>query len=693
MNDRKPKTLSIDVETYSAADLPDVGVYRYAEDKTFGILLIAYSVNDGPVHVIDCLGNMGDDGPDGELLNELCDLLVDPTVEKYAYNAQFERVTLGQFLALPMDPAHWHCTMVHALTLGLPGSLAAVGQALGLPEVQLKAKTGKALIDYFCKPCKPTKANGGRVRNLPQHDPDKWRLFIEYNRQDVVTEMAIRKRLEELGKVPEHEHDLWVLDQQINDRGIRIDRVMVNNIIDYDEAHTAELLEEAKLLSGLSNPNSLPQLKAWLAKYGISAGSLTKDSLEDLLQTDLPDAVRRVLEIRQATGKTSTAKYSKMAGAVCRDGRLRGTLQFYGASRSGRWSGKLVQVHNLARNAMPDLDLARELVCEDDFDTLETLYGEPSFVFSELVRTALIPSKDHLFVVSDFSAIEARVVAWVAGEQWVLDAFRAGKDIYCETASMMYHVPVVKHGENGHLRQKGKIAVLACGYQGGVGAMRQMDKDGTIPEEELQSVVDQWRKANPMIVKLWKDVEKAAITAIEERRSVRRGIRVPADNLEAREAMAGGPVRPYSVREGVALVFTYKDGNLYITLPSGRSLCYFGARLKEGKYGPQIVYKGVNQTTKKWEDTETYGGKLVENIVQGIARDCLAEAMLRVDALGYDIVMHVHDEMIVDVATTSTEGAEVALQEINKQMGAPIDWAPGLPLKGDGYVCEFYRKD
>ena len=689
----KPKTLSIDLETYSAADLPDVGVYRYAEDKTFGILLIAYSVNDGPVQVIDCLGNAGDDDEDSTLLNELCNLLTDPTVEKYAFNANFERVTLGQFLALPMDPAHWHCTMVHALTLGLPGSLAAVGQALGLPEDEQKAKTGKALIDYFCKPCKPTKANGGRVRNLPQHDPDKWRLFIEYNRQDVVTEMAIRKRLEELGKVPEHEHVLWALDLQINDRGIRIDRVMVNNVIDYDEVHTAELLEEAKMLSGLSNPNSLPQLKAWLSKYGISAGSLTKDSLEDLLQTDLPDAVRRVLEIRQATGKTSTAKYSKMAGAVCRDGRLRGTLQFYGASRSGRWSGKLVQVHNLARNAMPDLDLARELVCEDDFDTLETLYGEPSFVFSELVRTALIPSKDHLFVVSDFSAIEARVVAWVAGEQWVLDAFRAGKDIYCETASMMYHVPVKKHGENGELRQKGKIAVLACGYQGGVGAMRQMDKGGTIPEEELQSVVDQWRKANPMIVKLWKDVEKAAITAIEEHRSVRRGIRVPADNLEAREAMAGGPVRPYSVREGVALVFNYKDGNLYITLPSGRSLCYFGARLKDGKYGPQIIYKGVNQTTKKWEDTETYGGKLVENIVQGIARDCLAEAMLRVDALGYDIVMHVHDEMIVDVATTSTGGADVALQEINEAMGAPIDWAPGLPLKGDGYVCDFYRKD
>lgn len=681
----KHRTMSIDIESYSAADLQEVGVHKYVEDPTFEVLLIAYSVDDGPVTVIDEAA-----GDDLDAHSEFFDLLTDPGVIKYAYNAAFERTCLAKWAGEPMPPEQWHCTMVHALMLGLPGSLAAVGQALGLPEDEQKAKTGKALIDYFCKPCKPTKANGGRARNLPQHDPDKWKLFIEYNRQDVVTETAIRKRLDELGTVPEYEHILWCLDQQINDRGIRVDLPMVHKIIAHDEAHTAELMDEAKMLSGLSNPNSLPQLKGWLKKYGIAVDSLTKDSLEELLQTDLPDAVRRVLEIRQATGKTSTAKYSKMAAMACNDSRIRGTLQFYGSNRAGRWAGRGIQVHNLARNTLPDLDLARELVCAGDFNTLETLFGEPSFVFSELVRTALIPSEGHRFVVSDFSAIEARVVAWVAGEQWVLDAFRAGKDIYCETASMMYHVPVKKHGENGELRQKGKIAVLACGYQGGVGAMKQMDKGGSIPEEELQSVVDQWRKANPMIVKLWKDVEKAAITAIEEHRSVRRGIRVPADNLEAREAMAGGPVRPYSVREGVALVFTYKDGNLYITLPSGRSLCYFGARLKDGKYGPQIIYKGVNQTTKKWEDTETYGGKLVENIVQGIARDCLAEAMLRVDALGYDIVMHVHDEMIVDVPEAD---ADRALEDINQQMSAPIDWAPGLPLKGDGYVCDFYRKD
>ena len=675
--------MHIDIETYSEADLTAVGVYRYASDPSFEVLLLAYSIDDGPVTVIDCT-----EGPvewDGVL-----DMLVDPKVVKYAYNANFERTCLSVMLEEEMPPEQWRCTMVHSLICGLPGSLAAVGVALGLPEDKQKDKQGKALIDYFCKPCKPTKANGGRVRNLPFHDRDKWRLFIDYNRQDVVTEMEIEKQLQTIAKVPEREQRLWELDQRINDFGIRVDVPMVEKIVKYDDQRTEELKDEAKRITGLSNPNSLTQLKGWLADQGVNVETLRKDDLDDLLKQDLPDDVRRVLEIRKATGKTSTAKYAKMLGAVCPDGRLKGILQFYGANRAGRWTGKLVQVHNLAKNYLPDLDTARALACEGDFDTMQLLYGETAFVFSELVRTAFIPSEGHRFVVSDFSAIEARVVAWVAGEQWVLDAFRAGEDIYCKTASMMYHVPVEKHGQNKELRQKGKIAVLVCGYQGGVGAMRQMDKGGTIPDEELQSVVDQWRAANPMIVKLWRDIEKAAITAIEERRVVKRGIRVPADNLEAREAMAGRAVRPYSVREGVGLQFSYKAGNLYIMLPSGRNLCYFGARLKEGKYGQQIVYKGVNQTTKKWEDTETYGGKLTENIVQGIARDCLAEAMLRVAVLGYQVVMHVHDEMIVD---TDDPEPEEALKEINRQMGTPIDWAPGLPLKGDGYICDFYKKD
>lgn len=650
-------TLAIDIESYSAADLSEVGVHRYVEDPTFEVLLIAYSVDGGPVEVYDCFTG------DIEKERYIRDILADPGVIKYAYNAAFERQTLAKWAEEPMPPEQWKCTMVHALMCGLPGSLAAVGMALGLPEDKLKDKQGKALIDYFCKPCKPTKANGGRVRNLPAHDPEKWKLFIEYNRQDVVTETEIRHRLDQIGRVPEHEQELWQLDQQINDHGIRIDVPMVEKIVDFDEIRAGELMEEARQITGLSNPNSLTQLKAWLNKQGVEVDSLNKDSLEELLKEDLPRDVRRVLQIRKASGKTSTAKYAKMLGAVCSDDRLRGILQFYGANRAGRWTGKLVQVHNLAKNYMPDLDLARELTAAGDFDTLQTLYGEPSFVFSELVRTAFIPSDGNKFVVSDFSAIEARVVAWVAGEQWVLDAFRQGKDIYCETASMMYHVPVVKHGENGHLRQRGKVAVLACGYQGGVGAMRAMDTTGTIPDEELQSVVDQWRQANPKIVQLWKKVELAAKSAIEDHRM-------------------------HTIQRNIS--FGYRNGNLYITLPSGRGLCYFGARLKDGQYGDQIVYKGVNQTTKKWEDTETYGGKLVENIVQGVARDCLAEAMLRVAGMGYQIVMHVHDEMIVDMRA---ETAADNLRIVNEIMGMEIPWAPGLPLKGDGYVCDYYRKD
>lgn len=653
-------TLSIDIETYSATDLSECGVYKYVEDPTFEVLLIAYSIDDGPVTVLDEAR-----GADWATHTHrmLFDMLTDPNYIKYAYNANFERTCLAKWADEAMPPEQWRCTMVHALMCGLPASLMQVGLALGLPEDKLKDKQGKALIDYFCKPCKPTKANGGRVRNLPAHDPDKWAMFIDYNRQDVVTEIEIRHRLDKIITVPEREQLLWQLDQKINDYGVRLDVPMVEKIVAYDDQRSAELMQEAAQITGLSNPNSVAQLKVWLNKQGVEVDSLNKDTLAEILAGDLPDNVRRVLEIRQATGKTSTAKYSKMLDAVNKDDRLRGILQFYGANRAGRWTGKLVQVHNLAKNYMTDLDIARALAVDGDFDLMQALYGETSFIFSELVRTAFIPSEGHKFVVSDFSAIEARVVAWVAGEQWVLDAFREGKDIYCETASMMYHVPVEKHGQNAHLRQKGKIAVLACGYQGGVGAMKQMDKGGSIPEEELQSVVDQWREANPKIVKLWRSCELAAKAAIDDHKM-------------------------HVIQQNVS--FSYRNNNLYITLPSGRSLCYFGARLKEGKYGDQIIYKGVNQTTKKWEDTETYGGKLVENIVQGIARDCLAEAMLRVASLGYQIVMHVHDEMIVD--TDDPEPTE-ALKEINKQMGTAIDWAQGLPLKGDGYVCDFYKKD
>lgn len=653
------REMHVDIETYSAADLRETGVYRYAEDDSFEILLIGYSFDDGPVLVHDCT-------KPGCWPRDFLDALTDPDVVKYAYNANFERTCFAAALEEEMPPEQWRDTMIMGLEAGLPGHLADAGAALGLPEEQLKDPRGKALIQYFCKPCRPTRANGGRTRNLPEHDPEKWALFIEYNRQDVVTETAIREKLERIRPVVQSEWDLWHLDQRMNDRGVRLDLPMVGEIVRYDEQRREELMEEAREITGLRNPNSLAQLKAWIERAGLEVPQLRKDDVAALLQDpDLPHDVRRVLEIRQALGKTSTAKYSAMLGAACKDDRLRGILQFYGANRSGRWAGRIVQVHNLAKNFLPDLSLARELAEEGDFDTLETLFGEPAFVFSELIRTAFIPSEGRRFVVSDFSAIEARVIAWIAGEQWTLDAFMAGKDIYCETASMMYKVPVVKHGQNGELRQKGKVAVLACGYQGGVGAMKAMDKGGSIPEEELQSVVDQWREANPHIVKLWRTCELAAKTAILEHRPVR-------------------------VARGL-VTYSYKHGNLCVKLPSGRSLCYWGCRLKPdpAKGRDSIVYVGVNQTTKQWSEAETYGGKLVENIVQAVARDCLAVAMQRVTTMGYEIVMHIHDEMVVDVPVEDRD----ALARINEAMGAPISWAPGLPLKGDGYETPFYRKD
>lgn len=665
--------MSVDVETYSSADLPSCGVYKYVEAPDFETLLIGYSLDGGPLRVHDC--TTGEPWPEDFLR-----ALTDPNVEKRAYNAAFERTCFTRILGEPMPPEQWDCTMVRALTLGLPGSLAAAGAALGLPEDKLKDARGKALISYFSRPCRPTKTNGGRTRNLPAHDPDKWALYIEYNRQDVVTEMAIRERLEAY-PLPASERRLWRLDQRMNDRGVRIDVPMVERIVAHDVLRRDALRDEARRITGLANPNSLQQLKGWLQRRGVDMASVTKDTTEAALAGVLPDDVRRVLEIRQALGKTSVAKYSTMLDAVCKDGRLRGILQFYGANRTGRWAGRLVQTHNLARNTLPDLALARELTAAGRFDELETLFGEPAFVFSELVRTAFTPSEGRRFVVSDFSAIEARVISWIAGEEWRLEAFRTGKDIYCETASAMYHVPVVKHGVNGELRQRGKVAELACGYQGGVGAMRRMDRSGTIPEEELQSVVDQWRAANPRIVRLWKTFEAAARSAIEGKRSA-----------------------VYKIRDGVTITFSSDGGALFIRLPSGRSICYQGARIREtlvtssrapsdysGEMGYKkgIVYMGVNQETKQWGENETYGGKIVENVVQAVARDCLAEAMTRVEAMGYEIVMHVHDEIIVDVPREDTD----ALERINAAMGAPIDWAPGLPLKGDGFECEFYQKD
>ena len=652
------RVMGVDIETYSSVDLLKSGVYRYVEAPDFDILLIGYKFDDeDEVRQIDTTADPR------ETWNEFLDALFDPDIIKTAFNANFERTCLAKWTGSAMPPDEWRCTMIKALTLGLPGSLASVGMALGLPEDKLKDPQGKALIQYFSKPCKPTRSNGQRCRNYPAHDPEKWALYRSYNRQDVVTEQEILKRLS-IYKTTEDEQKLWSLDQDMNDHGVKLDRKLIRNIVDYDTHHREELQDEARQITGLSNPNSPAQLKEWLETEGIRQTSLSKDTIATLLKGDIPAEVRRVLEIRQALGKTSVSKYSTMLEAICDDDRLRGILQFYGANRSGRWAGRLVQTHNLARNTLPDLALARELVRDGDFDTLETLFGEPAFVFSELVRTAFIPSDGCRFVVSDFSAIEARVISWIAGEEWRLQTFRDGGDIYCATASQMYHVPVVKHGINGELRQKGKVAELACGYQGGVGAMKAMDRDGAIPEEELQGIVDAWRAANPTIPKLWRTCELAAKTAIKEHRTVR-------------------------IRHGIA--FSYVNGNLFVKLPGGRKLCYWGTRLRQDDMTGResIVYMGVNQTTKQWQETETYGGKLVENIVQATARDCLAVAMTRVAALGYKIVMHVHDEMIVDVPISDKD----ALATINKCMADPIDWAPGLPLKGDGYETPFYMKD
>lgn len=661
MTEGKRHILSVDIESFSSVDLAAAGVYHYVESDDFEVMLVGYAFGDQDVHVID----LTQDGYPGanETDREFWKALTDPTVEKHAYNASFERQALERYTGKEMPPEQWVCTMVRALTLGLPGSLAAVGEALGLPKDEQKDKQGKALIQYFCKPCKPTRRNGERTRNLPEHDPDKWALFKEYNRQDVVAERAIAKWLDEIEELYEPEWRLWCLDQHMNDRGIRVDVDMVRKIVEYDERRGAELMEEAQELTGLNNPNSVSQLAGWLTAQGVPMSSVTKDTVSAALKQDIPENVRRVLEIRQALGKASVKKYAAMLNAVCEDGRLRGILQFYGANRTGRWAGRLVQVHNLARNSLPDLELARELAAEGDFDTMQTLFGETAFVFSELVRTAFIASEGCRFVVSDFSAIEARVIAWLAGEQWVLDAFEAGKDIYCETASMMYKVPVVKHGENGHLRQKGKISTLACSYQGSIGAMKAMDPSGTIPEEEMTAVVDAWRKANPNIVKLWYDYEKAAKTCIRERRTVKR---------------------PHGIE------FVYHDGCMFIKLPNGRKICYWGMHIEESADGREhLVFMGVNQETKKWGRVETYAGRLVENATQSVARDCLAEAMQRVTAAGYNIVMHVHDEMIVDVPTEDKDAAE----RITELMSIAPEWAEGLPLKGETYETPFYKKD
>ncbi|MCJ7834585.1 DNA polymerase [Cuneatibacter sp. NSJ-177] len=661
------KTLAIDIETYSGKDIRESGVYAYADSPDFEILLIGYQLADGPVRVLDLTEwILADDGPSRweeliELDPDFTAALLSRGVIKTAYNANFERTCLAKYFGVPMPPEEWRCTMVLAATLGLPGNLAGVGAALDLGEDETKASIGKRLIDYFCKPCKPTKTNGGRTRNYPSHDPDKWKLFIEYNRQDVVAETAIREKLSSY-PVPQTEQELWSMDQHINDRGILLDMDFADKIICYDGEYQTRLKAEAREITGLANPNSPAQLRPWLADHGCEIPNLRKETVATALSAEnLNPEVRRMLEIRQLSAKTSVKKYQAMEQAVCGDGRLRGILQFYGANRTGRWAGRIVQVHNLPQNKLPDIDLARDFAAAGDFDTLEMLFPGIPFVFSQLIRTAFVAPSGCQFIVSDFSAIEARVIAWLAGEEWRLEVFRTHGKIYEASASQMFHVPIDQIKKGSKLRQQGKIAELALGYQGHVGAIKSMDKDGSIPEEEIPMLVENWRRANPHIVKFWKNAEAAAKTSIRERRRVR-------------------------LKHG--LEYSYRDGILFMQLPSGRKIAYYNARIEDtGK--ESITYSGVDQKSKKWGRLETYGGKLVENIVQATARDCLAVAMLRVTEAGYRIVMHVHDEIICEVPL-SDQTAERRITEI---MGQSIPWAPDLPLKGDTYCTPYYKKD
>ena len=665
------RRLGVDIETFSSVDLLKSGVYAYSEAPDFEILLIGYKFDEQPQTTVIETAGMTVDEALWYIRTEypaFYNALRDPGILKTAFNANFERTCLGRYFGY-MEPEQWQCTLVRAAMLGLPLSLAGVGDALGLGDDKKKLSTGKALIQYFSKPCKPTKSNGGRTRNLPEHAPEKWQLFIEYNARDVDSEQEILNRLDEYGPMDPHEQELWCWDQRTNDRGVLLDVPYIQKILEYDAERTKERLEESIRLTGLENPNSVAQLKAWLAEQGVEMDGVTKDSVAAALKRDIPLRARRVLELRQALGKTSTKKYQAMMQAVCKDGRARGILQFYGANRTGRWSGRNIQIQNLPQNHLDDIEYCRELVADGDFEAVEMCYGDTAPVFSQLIRTAFIASPGCRFVVCDFSAIEARVLAWLAGEQWVLDAFSAGEDIYCKTASMMYKVPVVKHGENGHLRQKGKVAVLACGYGGGIGAMKAMDSSGAIPEEELQDAVNMWRTANPKIVKLWRLLEIGAKKAITEERPKSRPVKVPAAQ---------------------SIKFYMQGGALFMVLPSGRRLCYWEARVVTMDDGREhITYAGLNQETKQWTRAETWGGKLSENLTQAAARDCLAEALLRVAGMGYQIVMHIHDEMIVDVP----EADKDAYRKISEAMGQSPDWAPGLPLRGDGYETRFYKKD
>ena len=647
------RTLFVDIETYSSVDITKSGAFKYIESDDFEILLIAYAWNDGPVQVLDLTVQAL--AWSEEQLDVIAGLL-DPATVKVAHNSAFERAAFAKWLKQPMPAEEWEDTMILAAYNGLPMSLDAAGAALQLQDQ--KIKEGTALISYFCKPCKPTISNGGRTRNLPGHAPDKWERFCEYCRRDVEVTQAIYTRLASY-PVTDFERQVWALDARINERGVLVDMDLAQAAIAVDEAFKTEHLDELQKLTGLDNPNSVSQLKEWLEGVGLSCDSLNKATVADLKKTATDPTTRRVLELRSLLGKTSTKKYEAMVNAAGSDNRVRGITQYYGAGRTGRWAGRLVQLQNLPQNHLAAIHEVREIVRAKDLDTLELLYDSVPDVLSQLIRTALVAKPGHTFLVSDYAAIEARVIAYLAGEKWRMDVFAEGGDIYCSSASQMFKVPVVKHGVNGHLRQKGKVAELACGYGGGVSALKAFgaDKMG-LTEQEMADIVTQWRAASPTIPKLWRDVEKAAKRALEN------------------------PGRTFTIPCGVKY---WKDADaLRCLLPSGRILTYWGARLDNDG---SICFMGQNQTTRKWEKTGTWGGKLVENIVQAVARDCLAVAMVKLDAAGYGIVFHVHDEVVIEAPDGSR------WQDAADIMGEPIDWAPGLLLRGDGYETKFYMKD
>lgn len=651
--------LHIDIETYSEADLKKVGMYKYAQHQSFQVLLIAYAFGNNPVKVLDLTVEMTTD----ELFeyDKVVAALTDPSIIKVAHNAAFERTCLAAAFLMDLPASEWECTMIKSAYAGLPLALGNVASVLKL-DTQ-KDLRGLGFIKYFCLPCKPSKANGERTRNLPIHSPEKWEGFKEYCVKDVEVEMAIDKALSWV-KISPFEKRLWDIDQDINDRGIMLDKRFVKNAISIDIAYREKLMKEAIELTGLDNPNSVAQLSRWFEQEtGDEVETLKKADIPVMLQKYDSPTLQRVLKIRQELSKTSVKKYAAMAHAVCDDGFVRGLLQFYGANRTGRWAGRLVQVQNLPQNHLEDLDMARTLVRDNDAEMLEMCYGNIPDVLSQLIRTAFVAGKGKTLGVSDFSAIEARVLAWIAGEQWRLDVFNTHGKIYEASASAMFSVPIESVTKGSDLRQKGKVSELALGYQGGAGALINMGAlNMGLTEEELPELVDAWRAANPAIVAFWAGVQKAAISALN-----------------------GQPVRYKGLRFGM------EKNNMFIELPSGRRLQYYNARISVGKFGSQAIkYEGMNQTTKQWEWVDTYGGKLTENIVQAIARDCLAEAIVKAYDAGFDIAMHVHDEI---VAVLDEENGEAKLAELTDLMGVEIEWAKGLPLRGDGYLTKYYKKD